>query len=580
MDVKDKKAFEKIVGEKWVCDDPAMMDTYAFYMNPEILNKDGSRWLPRPAAVIMPETTEEVSGIMKLCNQLDYMAKPISTGFHCVAAASNEKVIVLDLKRMNRIVEIDVKNQIAVVEPYVKAINLQTILWKEGLNLHVVSCGGNHSPLASTTSAWGTGLDGPSMSYSGRNLLGAEWVLPTGDILTLGSAGDGTGAGWFTADGAGPSLRGIMRGYMGAFGGLGVFTKAAIKLYKWDGPKSIEVQGGCPRYQLAQDLPPNMGLFAVSFPSQQALADAGYKMGECEITYADFRLPAFYTAMGTTDENYELKRIWQSGMVQKIAKFNMIVAIIGCSQREFDWKYQAFKEILAETRGVILPVNQQPRAGQMEIAGKLMKFIDDPLGLFRKFPSLQGLIQKMPGGKAQKRRAISELFWVLLRNANNTQGNFRPSQAMATSLGTFDTWDLGLNQGEWIAKRKQEYIRQGLFLDDGGDLGCGGTFEHCHMGYLEGIIMYSSKNPKSVMAAGKVIGEAVEACIDKSFGIPIAGFGSEMNAKLGPHCGNYHQWMAKIKKALDPNLASDPFFYSHHPADEKGDDHTPREDDK
>jgi hypothetical protein len=349
---------------------------------------------------------------------------------------------------------------------------------------------------------------------------------------------------------------------MGAFGGLGVFTKAAIKLYKWDGPDEIDVKGRSPHYHLAKELPPNMGLFSISFPSKETLADAGYKMGECEITYADFRLPAFMTSLGATDENLELKKIWQSGLIQKVAKYHMIVAVIGCSQREYDWKYKAFKQILVETQGVILPINNKPRADQAQLVGKVLKYFDDPLKLFRKFPSLQNLLHKLPGDKSQHLKNISELFWVMLRHANNTQGNFRPSQAMCTSLGTFDTWDLGLNQSEWIAERKKEYIEKGLFLDDGGDLGCGGTFEHAHMGYIEGIVMYSSKDPNSVMAAGKVIDEAVQACIDESFGIPIAGFGTEMNEKLGPHCNNYHHWMAKIKSILDPNAASDPFFYS------------------
>jgi glycolate oxidase len=561
------KALSDIVGPDWVSADPCMMDTYALYMNPEILNKDGSLWLPRPAAVVMPKSTDEVSRVMRFCNEHDYQLKPISTGFHCVAAASNEKVIVLDLKRMDRIIDIDVKNQIAVVEPYVKAINLQSILWKEGLNLHVISCGGNHSPLASVTSAWGTGLDGPSMGYSGRNLMGVEWVLPTGDVLTLGSAGDG--AGWFTADGPGPSLRGIMRGYQGAFGGLGVFTKAAIKLYRWDGPSEIEVAGRSPHYHLLKDLPPNMGLFAISFPDKKSLADAGYKMGECEITYADFRLPAFMTALGSTDDNLDLKKIWESGLVQKIAKYHMICAVIGYSQREYDWKIKALRQILAETGGVNLPLNQKPKADQVKYAKTLLKYIDDPLWLFRKLPFLQDLLHRTPVGKGQLLKNLSELFWVLLRHANNTQGNFRPSQAMCTSMGTFDTWDLGLSQSEWIAEAKKEYIDKGLFLDDGGDLGCGGTFEHGHMGYLEGIVLYSSKQPESVMAAGRVIDEAVEACIDEAYGIPIAGFGVEMNAKLGPHSGDYHKWMQKIKAALDPNTASDPFFYSE-PEGEKG----------
>lgn len=551
------KALGDIVGPEWVSADPCMMDTYSYYMNPEILNKDGSLWLPRPAAVVMPECTSEVSRILGYLNGVDFTAKPLSTGFHCVCAASGDNVIVLDLKRMDKIIDIDIKNQIVVVEPYVKAINLQTVLWKEGLNLHVISCGGNHSPLASTTSAWGTGLDGPSMSYSGRNLLGVEWVMPTGEVLTLGSAG--AGAGWFTADGPGPSLRGVMRGYMGAFGGLGVYTKAAIKLYKWDGPGEIEVTGCSPHYYLSEELPSNMDLFAISFPNKKSLADAGYKMGECEITYADFRLPAFMTALGATDDNLELKKIWESGLLQKIAKYHMICAVIGYSQREYDWKLKALKQILRETEGVNLPLNQKPQADQAQLIGKVLKYIDDPLWLLRKFPFLQELL---PRGKRGRLKNISDLFWVLLRHANNTQGNFRPSQAMFTSLGGFDTWDVGIKQAEVIAKMKQKYIEEGLLLDDGGDLGCGGTFEHAHMGYIEGIGMYSAKDKNSVIAAGRLIDEAVQACIDEALGVPIAGFGMEMNERLGPHCNDYQKWMAKIKKALDPNTASDPYFYS------------------
>ena len=94
------------------------------------------------------------------------------------------------------------KNQIAIVEPYVRAIDLQTELWKVGLNVHAVSCGGNHSILASTAAAWGYGITGASMGFQARNMLGVEWVMPSGEIVTLGSGGDG--AEWFSADGPGP----------------------------------------------------------------------------------------------------------------------------------------------------------------------------------------------------------------------------------------------------------------------------------------------------------------------------------------------------------------------------------------
>ena len=35
-----------------------------------------------------------------------------------------------------------------------------------------------------------------------------------------------------------------------------------------------------------------------------------------------------------------------------------------------------------------------------------------------------------------------------------------------------------------------------------------------------------------------------------------------MKARFGPACGDYPVWMSRIKRSLDPNTASDPFFYA------------------
>jgi glycolate oxidase len=172
------------------------------------------------------------------------------------------------------------------------------------------------------------------------------------------------------------------------------------------------------------------------------------------------------------------------------------------------------------------------------------------------------LIQHLPVYKKLKLEKQSTLFWLLFRNANNTQAGFRPSQGMATMLGAFDTWDLAHTQAEYVANVKQPYIKQGLILDDGGDLGSGGTFESGHLGYLEGIILYDPGNPQSSMAAGELVQTGVKAAIDHAMGVPIAAFGVETNRVLGPACGNYHIWLARIKSALDPHMASDPFFYA------------------
>ncbi|MFX1252789.1 MAG: FAD-binding oxidoreductase [Promethearchaeota archaeon] len=556
---RDISELESIVGKKWVSTSPCVLDTYAFYMNPETINKDGSQWLPRPAAVVLPKSTAEVQEIMRFCSNSRFMAKPLSTGFHAAAAASNENVIILDLKRMNRTIEIDVKNQIAVIEPYVLAIDLQTEIMKHGLNCHIVSSGAMHSLLASHAAAWGYGFTGTATSYSGRNLLGLEWVLPTGEVVTLGSAG--SGCGWFSGDGPGPSMRGIVRGFQGTFGGLGVFTRCAIKLYKWDGPREWEVGGQSPKYVLKK-VPPRCALNALAFPSRAAERDAGYKMGEAELNYGEFRTAMFFTALGLTETNEELKIALESGIFQKIAQNILSTAIFSASDDEFAWKMKALKQILRETRGVIVPMNLPLRPAVLKLGGMLTKPIRDPLFPLRLFPFLQNLIPRLPLWQKLRREKQSTLFWLLFRNANNNQAAFRPSQGIATMLGAFDTWDLAHTQAEYVAKIKQPYIKQGLILDDDGDLGSGGPFERGHLGYLEGIILYDPGNPQSAMASRELVETGIRDAIDNAMGVPIAAFGVEANRKFGPACGNYHIWLARIKSALDPNTASDPFFYA------------------
>jgi FAD/FMN-containing dehydrogenase len=557
---------ENIVGNRWVSTAPCVLDTYAYYMNPEIMNKDGSQWLPRPAAVVLPESTAEVQEIMRFCSDSAYMAKPISTGFHAAAAASNENVIILDLKRMNHVVEIDLKNQIAVIEPYVRAIDLQTEIIGNGLNCHIISSGANHSLLASHAAAWGYGVSGAATSFSGRNLLGVEWVLPTGEVVTIGSAG--SGCGWFSPDGPGPSMRGIVRGFQGTFGGLGVFTRCAIKLYKWDGPREWEVEGQSPKYVL-KSLPPRCALNAIAFPSRAAEKDAGYKMGEAELNHGEFRTPMFFTALGLTETNEELKIALESGIFQKIGQDIISTAIFAASDEEFRWKIKALKQILRETGGVIIPMNLPLRPRILKLAGKLAKNVKDPLAILRRLTILQDWIQRIPFWKRLMLEKQSTLFWLLFRSANNTQAAFRPSQGMATMLGAFDTWDLAHAQAEYVAKVKQPYIKQGLILDDGGDLGSGGTFESGHLGYLEGIILYDPGNPQSAMAARELVETGVRDAIDNALGVPIAAFGVESNQTFGPACGNYHIWLARIKAALDPHTASDPFFYAEPYVDNK-----------
>ncbi|RJR52359.1 MAG: FAD-binding oxidoreductase, partial [Desulfobacteraceae bacterium] len=231
------EVLEDIVGKEYVSEEPSILDSYAWMRANELRTKDRSGFFIRPEAVVLPGSSEEVQAIIRTCNRFKIKCKAFSTGWIYPARPSVSGVISMDLRRLNRILEIDEKNMFAVIEPYVIGSQLQAEVMKLGLNCHIIGAGGGCSPLAAATSFIGNGADGIFMGYSSETLLALEWVLPNGDILRTGSLG--AGLGWSCGEGPGPSLRGIARGITGASGALGVFTKCAVKLAPWPGPTEI-----------------------------------------------------------------------------------------------------------------------------------------------------------------------------------------------------------------------------------------------------------------------------------------------------------------------------------------------------
>ena len=133
-------ALREIVGERWVSTDPMILDTYTWQYQAEAVT--GTRWMERPLAVVLPADTEQVAEIVRLCNREGVQFKAISTGFGAWGAATRpDSMVQIDLRRMNRILEIDATNMYTVVEPYVTGNQLQTEAFKVGLHPHVVGAG-------------------------------------------------------------------------------------------------------------------------------------------------------------------------------------------------------------------------------------------------------------------------------------------------------------------------------------------------------------------------------------------------------------------------------------------------------
>jgi len=171
-------AFQSIVGADYVRSDDESLARY------------GTDALKRghPAdLVVLPANTQEVAAVVRVCatQRLPIVPRGAGTGYTGGAVPTSGGV-VLSLERMNRILEIDEANLIAVVEPNVVTGDLQDAVEKVGLfyppdpaSLRQSVIGGNVAECAGGPRAFKYGT-------TKQYVLGLEAVLPTGEIVETG----------------------------------------------------------------------------------------------------------------------------------------------------------------------------------------------------------------------------------------------------------------------------------------------------------------------------------------------------------------------------------------------------------
>jgi hypothetical protein len=365
------QALEDIVGPDNISDDPALLDSYRYPLSHTAIHLGPyyKVYTPRGAAVLLPGCTEEVQAIVKVCNKYKIKFKASSTFWSAMGYPSYEGSVILDMRRMDRILKIDEKNMFAIIEPYVIGATLQAEAMKVGLNTHIIGAGCSCSPLASATSFAGAGPSGAFMGTHGDNMLGAEWVMPNGEILRTGALG--SGLGWFTGDGPGPSVRSITRGTWGLQGGLGVFTKIAIKLFPWPGPAVIPLEGTIPVYKAV--LPDNIRSYTLAFSTWQGYSDASYKIWDAEIGYIahrqfnflgrDLKWGMIKILTDPTKTLSDLEEIMKEPGIPKVTedmKIDFQIILAGMTMRDIEWQDKALDEILAETGGWKVEVMNDP----------------------------------------------------------------------------------------------------------------------------------------------------------------------------------------------------------------------------
>ncbi len=528
------RAIEDIVGKDFITDDPALLDSYAFQWLAELVRPNRSHYMPRPWAVVLPATTEEVAAVTRLCNKYGIKVKPISTGWYHWAAPmkDDEPTVQFDLRRMNRILEIDEKNMVAVVEPGVICAQLQAEVMKRGLNINIIGAGCSTSIVASASAYFG---GGPSSHYLGNNsdnLLGQEWVTPAGEIIRTGSFS--SDCGWFCGEGPGPSVRAITRGTLGSRGGLGTFTKCAIKLGPWEGEPVLQPQGQAPGYRLP--IGEKHRVYTIGAPSWDALAETYYKIYDNGIGYifhrqfnlagADLAAALWLTYIDPKGTMNDVETRSKDPEVQKItedARISFQIILQGRSTDDIALQDRILDEVLKQTGGY-----------------KVARFCEQDFAEFTNM-YLQRLGHKH-----------CNFVWV---------GGYMGSWMQAGTPDFVKNYVQVAIDGFY---RDQE---GGKLVQCGGDalMGCGSTIGGGGFFGLEQFVSYDPMDDDSIDACIKHMEDAVEDC--KKHGIPLGkeflylqiGWTDERVwdalAKMPQQF--VLRFQSKIKEAFDPNSLGD-----------------------
>src|SRR5437763_7591378 len=213
MEARILDQFRAIVGDRGLISSPEELHTY------ECDGLTNMRVMPR--AVLLPNSTEHVQGIVRICHRerIPFVARGSGTGLSG-GALPVENGIVISLARMNRILEVDIPNQRIVVEPGVINLDVTARVAPQEFfyapdpsSQSVCSIGGNVAENSG-------GAHCLKYGFTTTHVLGLEVVLADGSLVHLGSK---------ALDAPGYDLMGV---FVGSEGTLGIATKIILRIVK------------------------------------------------------------------------------------------------------------------------------------------------------------------------------------------------------------------------------------------------------------------------------------------------------------------------------------------------------------
>ncbi len=179
------RLFREAVGKEWVFTDDEDVDLYRDAYSP-LWGQPDERIA---SAAVAPKTVEEVQQIVRIANDRRIPIYPISTGRNLGyggSAPNYSGSVVLDLKRMNRILDVSERHSSALVEPGVSYFDLYRYMEEKGIKLWIdMPDPGWGSPIGNSLDHGGGHTSTPYRNHFDSH-CGMEVVLPDGDILRTG----------------------------------------------------------------------------------------------------------------------------------------------------------------------------------------------------------------------------------------------------------------------------------------------------------------------------------------------------------------------------------------------------------
>lgn len=172
-----------------------------------------------PDAVVFPQSTDHVSGVVRACveHRMPFIARGSGTNLSGCSIAP-EGGVIIETSRMNRILAVNPLDEIAAVQPGVFNLDLQQELARHGYWFAPDPASQKVSTLGGNIAENSGGPHGVKYGVTTNHVLGLRVVMPDGEVVDVGGAAENT---------PGYDLRGLL---IGSEGTLGIVTEILVRI--------------------------------------------------------------------------------------------------------------------------------------------------------------------------------------------------------------------------------------------------------------------------------------------------------------------------------------------------------------